>query len=414
MSEGRSRLLEGRAGLKSPGPFDYHEGKRRLPQNVNMTDHIKRHHLVESPFEGELPELDAAGKLDRPTGTDRVRPAQPIARSRRQAATAAPETGHSLEEPSLEPVQVDGRAPAGLDDEEEAAAVAEIQRCTLNDPHELKENQADRTPLHGASPQPEGAGPNLSRSSGTNSELQRHARMQRMCQNQSFYLFENEYPKAIGVIEEESFKIGTGRGSANEQAKQAATNSPNVLRIDRRKNLFRESPEFILTTGAMSSEFQQQQSTLKHQNHLRDRMLNGSSSSPVGDKEIETSRMTSSTPNQDATLNYTRSFKQEDAHHGHYSNLQDLPQQAPSVSQITEDDANQTIDVDKTTDPSSNVDMLNLPEKRKQPPDSSGAWRKCRVLDLEQDYEFVGLRSGHKYFVEKQFNATPLEESIAD
>lgn len=236
-------------------------------------------------------------------------------------------------------VEAEAETERRLAEEEESAVVAEIQRVTRA-PSDAQEAFAQDVRNGGQSANGYASKtPTEQRPRQTES---RQSRLQRVCQNQSFYIYENEYPEAKGALSDEfCIKIG-GRGSTEPAgvgtplSRGGSQNAMTNLRLDKSKNLFRESPDFILTTGSAKQTAAARNLTNSVEANVR--QFVGLSA----DGEVE--------------------------------NFSDRPEEIPN----------------QTTQHSSACLFGQT---------------KCRVLNLDHNFEFVGSHSGHKYFVEKELES---------
>lgn len=308
-------------------------GRKHLLEHQNRRDHIKEQNIVETS-RSEPRQFE-----DKSTLTDR----QPYGPSGAQRGSPRPPGPDE---------QLEFERQLELADEEESAAVAEIQRCT----REALESQQVGSPQSGAevaARQQAGAQTAtmaLALQQAERSQASsRHSRQQRVCQNQSFYINENDYPEPRGGHNDNDYciKIGGretgGAGSSLSRASQReqTPTSPYHLaaRSEKAKNLFRESPDFILTTGQVRQQLTDR-TTTTHQasGHIN---KTGPDGSPVG-----------------ATA----------------EGAEGLGSQANGRS-------------------------IGAAGAGPCPCSSS-----CRVLNLDDRYDFVGLKAGHKYFVERELH----------
>lgn len=165
------------------------DSKRRLDDNINMRDHIREQNICARHYDSSIDppiKVDSTGRLE----NDLVN--------------------------------------LSLAQQEENAAVEELQRITSRLPQYTPyENNSKLADCKDAQ----------SNGSVKSNPSSRQSRLERTCQNQSFNLFENEYPKQKQTY----LELGSqSEGSAQGQRVPMSYN-----------NLFRESPDFILATRGL-------------------------------------------------------------------------------------------------------------------------------------------------------------------
>lgn len=190
--------------------------KRRVKDNVNMHDHIKEQNIVESSTWTELPRdmgLLATGSTygDEFISNGQLERLEELEEQKQQQFSYSHNNRDHLNY-NTDIGRVE--ALALIDQQEEEDAVEEIQRCTSS--------STTTTTTTTSKAQANSGGP---------------TRLKRTCQNQNFDIFENENPepKHNDKVISKASSIVSAR--ASPQAKQNY------------KNLFSESPDFILTTG---------------------------------------------------------------------------------------------------------------------------------------------------------------------
>lgn len=324
-------------------------GRKHNLANVNRIDHIKQFNLVANT-DPNFKEL-----RDKSTLTDQAQFHAEI----HNESSDLKAIGDNLNDLAAVQAEEEGERDRRLAREEEAAAVAEIQRLVTVGEDEPRTKPASssrqtnsRTPLTkqntiAASPSEQLINKRSelnSRASNATGKSSRQSHQERVCQNQSFYLYENSYPEASNSLLDDQFcKIGGRQTAASGGSlQQSAAPSPQALRMDRNKNLFRESPDFILTTGHGRNEDRwQRQSNIVDQ---------GQQQSPA---------------DAEGNLKGELAFSLQE-HDGAAINFDNLRDHEDRVSE---------------------------------------SCHKCRVFDLGNEFEFVGSKSGHKYFVEKIHDA---------
>lgn len=242
---------------------------------------------------------------------------------------------------------------------EEAAAVEEIQRVTSGTPEQFNNiiNNNIKEQLQTAQ-RHQGAGTSSTHSSERDSSS-RQSKLQRTCQNQNFYLFENEYPEAR---ENSTFAVeNNAKMSQNNpvgaNVKGESRESPSRFY----KNLFRESPDFILTTGG----FVEQEAK---------RLLSS------------VSLLADSNNRQQEQLQRRQSSKQSS---------RDKDEMVEAGTQRLMSD-----DFQQSNDPYNNGDNTDADLAQATPIGTANKQNvECRVAKLNDDYQYVGSQSGHKYFV---------------
>lgn len=118
-----------------------------------------------------------------------------------------------------------------LAQQEEASAVEELQRITSLPEYEAA-NEINQQAAESKDPQ--------TVASAMSDRESRQSKLERTCQNQSFYLFENEYP---------------GHKQIDEETRCQSRDTTQIYhRPTTYNNLFRESPDFILTTRGSSED----------------------------------------------------------------------------------------------------------------------------------------------------------------
>lgn len=246
---------------------------------------------------------------------------------------------------------------------EEDAAVEEIQRVTsISSNNQSKEQSNSFINQQQQHDQTSSANSHELRDSPSS----RHSKLQRTCQNQNFYLFENEYPEARASLE-------TGVQNNRESAKFARVSPHSRLY----NNLFRESPDFILTTGKFTkAEAKSSVATSKPAkgNQFQDNNDQENSVAATSGDDLDYSGGVGDDDTNDAGM---KLGKQQRAKN--------------DGSQISNDPYNNSDNVlnSNTARDSRQLEMSNKNED-------------CRVRKLNEDYQYVGSQSGHKYFVEKQ------------
>jgi hypothetical protein len=335
-------------------------GRKHHLGHANRIDHIKQMNLVggRSRTAAERADLASLGRrLDDP--------------GQMEAATV---TG-------LRPSPSEHDEERRIAQEEEEAAVAEIQRLVVDErdeqrpasrpaepePEQQQQQQFDLGPLGHTTklakqtkpiPSPSGAttkaraqsgSPASSHGAGGRSSS-RQMRMERVCQNQSFYLFENDYPETRSGALDDKCCIKIGGRETVELAKQLAQAAGPPPSAHSRQNLFRESPDFIMITGDTYARLQSVENRPDH--HQRQ---------------------------SETAMNETQELDYAQVQSEHNKTLAKL-------------------------DPTSRGTADRWNDSPPGPP------RKCRVLNLGHDFEFVGSKSGHKFFVEKHTMTTPVSE----
>lgn len=253
---------------------------------------------------------------------------------------------------------------------EEEAAVEEIQRVTSNTTTNTDQKERYNHHDHQQQNQQELQQQRHARVSSTQSDDPRNSKLQRTCQNQNFYLFENEYPGA-----QDNLGIGTNNLINGAKYARASTHSRHY------NNLFRESPDFILTTGKFI--------------------------------EAETKRFVSPSPSNTVS-NPTQQNNNRDS------------RQAKKDNQFRDDDDDDAVAKNNDVDGTNDTDSRSMEQQRALNNDSQMSYNPynnsqniidnnsnfrqldtretnagCRVRKLNEDYLYVGSQSGHKYFVEK-------------
>lgn len=311
---------------------------------MNLVDHIKEQDIVES------------------------RGRQTHLRQRRdisQQVSSSPVAETAIDDYEL--MVRDNLENVKLADMEEADAVREIQRVA-NAPTVGARESADQRPRGQtnaaeaqASPALFYAGKTSSSSMNTTngSEDRQTMKLQRTCQNQNFCLSENNYPEA----RQEHDRVATGRASrgleVDEGSGGLSQSSPQPAQVTRLSynNLFRESPDFIMTTGKfLESEA----------------------------KQVHTKSDT------DIRENATGALSADISKNGPDSQNQNL---------LTKDEL--------LVDTECAEDQVALSDGNMSRP--KGPARECRVFKLDEDFQYIGSDSGHKYFVEKESSKKFLE-----
>lgn len=257
---------------------------------------------------------------------------------------------------------------------EEDAAVEEIQRVTSisNDQNkELSNSQFNnQQQQHG-------------RTSSTNShELRdssssRHSKQQRTCQNQNFYLFENEYPEARTSPE-------TGVQTNRDSAKFVRVRPHSRSFYN---NLFRESPDFILTTGKFTEG--EAKSSVANSRNRDLKPTKGNQFQDTSDQE-NSAAAAAATSGNDYDYNGGVSYG-DDGTNDASMKLEKQRRAKSDGFQISNDPYNNSDNI---------LDSRIAGDSRQL--ESSNKNEECRVCKLNQDYHYVGSQSGHKYFVERQ------------
>lgn len=324
-------------------------GRKHHLGHVNRIDHIRQLNLVESSPSSELAAANSIAMAN--NGGD---------------------TGTQVGGQQLGANDEDEQRRLAL---EEEAAVAEIQRLVVGDgeyrvAHRIEPPPAMRSSSRQsnrlikqatiASPSEAAARAQAnspaSNQAGGGRSSSRQLRMERVCQNQSFYLFENDYPETRnGALDDKRcIKIG-GRETVELTPRQRQhVASPQSAHV--RQNLFRESPDFIMTTGR-------------------------------GGK-----RVSLQTTDEDE-------HQQPDQQQQEQHQMQNAQNGSPGPDQAPVQEQHENIKVNQASDQSVN-----------RRGDSPSDPHQCRVLNLGHDFEFVGSRAGHRYFVEKHIMATPISE----
>lgn len=262
-------------------------------------------------------------------------------------------------------------------EQDEAAAVEEIQRCTLKSPTPppgadqpagRSSTRATSTRLAKRSTTPGGRASSTGETGSVAGS--RQGKLQRTCQNQSFYLYENEYPEPKSEISyykltpiDGELELG-GDGRAYGQTNTPVEGQRRRLIVAKRNNLFRESPDSTLNFGGRQTGKQ----------HSKDKQRPRRDTKEASGRGRETR-----TTGRISTM--------DENNVDHY-NQQKLPSSTTSTptGQLV---ANGTS------------------------PGGAGKQHTCKVLLLDRDFDFVGHHSGHHYFVEKQLNANEIYEREA-
>lgn len=293
------------------------DSKRKLKDNINMVDHIREHEIVERSTQ--------VSPILLPSADDEDQSAQ-------------------MMQEDMEKLNLEAQL-------EEEAAVEEIQRVASNTNSEQIEQQLQQQ-QHG-------------RLSATLSQDSRHSKLKRTCQNQNFHLYENEYPEI-----RDNLDVGT---KSRDSGAKYAREGPHAKFY---KNLFRESPDFILTTGKFMDEEMKRFVSSPSSN---------TATNSIPQNDIQSSRRAKENQFQDFVASSNYADDSNDAAH-----RPKQQQRAPNDdSQMNNDPYNNS---DNIVDTDSNFKQL----------DTSNTDAECRVRKLNEDYQYVGSQSGHKYFVEKR------------
>lgn len=190
--------------------------KRKLRDNVNMTDHIREQNIVAESRIGWADESDVVADHHK---------------------TLESNQQHLRE--NLESLRL------AQHEQEEAECVREIQRLQMTpvpQDHQVAENvKSQSNEGHGVKRESE------------DKELRR-SRLQRTCQNQNFDISDNLYPEQTSYerLNEQ------GRASCGLTSSTRASSQQKSHHHHQHNNLFCESPDFILTTGKFLEEERRQ------------------------------------------------------------------------------------------------------------------------------------------------------------
>lgn len=337
------------------------DSKRRLRDNINMTDHIKDQNIVEAapPIYGsgrphQQDQKLAVGFDDHDAVVDGGTQSRGHLTSLRSHHTGA--------DPNLPPASYVPTVDENdntmllkqLAEQEERAAVEEIQRATgAGDEDASTGNyfeekgkpkfgkQSPRTPRPGGKrtasssrasrasgrdtddKQVVAAGrqSGVSNGAGSRSDHRAASRLQRTCQHQNFDIFTNEYPKT-NEFNKDLYKQASSTTKTTTPKGKPRTGAGMVKSSTCMNNLFRESPDFILTTGTGGSAARR------------------------------------------------------------------APSRQPKAAASHRTDA-------------SNVPNKQQQQEMREEFDFRRRQAKCRVLYLDREFDYVGSRSGHRYYAEK-------------
>lgn len=229
-----------------------------------------------------------------------------------------------------------------LAEQDEAAANAEIQRVTARDPLEPRSSSL----IHQSSYI------NNSRAGGSETQTSsRQSRLQRTCQEQSFHIGQNDYP----IEQEPSGKNSPSFEAPKIRFKSSAKNSTHASPQSRvYNNLFSESPDFILTTAVADDD--------------------GSNRLASSRDDKERSYRPSAQAAGNAEQHIPDTSRLSDSKYNH------VPNESPlSIARAS----------------------AALGDHDYYYEDGSGGDGQCKVMRLDDRFQYVGSKSGHKYFVEK-------------
>lgn len=249
------------------------DSKRRVVDNINMIDNIKEYNIVA----GSHQHRDVSTSIDAgsPVAISYMSKQQQHHKSHDNHSRGAGEESRHCAMSSGENVNVYEREDdlAALDEInkmaelEEAEAVAEIQRVTMpkNYPsspsssfvrNERLSQQGDNlSSMKHQTREPVGA--------VSTSKDVRQEKLHKTCQQQNFHIFENDYPEA----REKQKTVSLTRSNTLNSTNSIATSSPPTRTSY--KNLFRESPDFIMTTGKFNEKESSQIETADSKNQRR-------------------------------------------------------------------------------------------------------------------------------------------------
>lgn len=334
--------------------------KRRVEDNINMRDHVREQNIVDG--HGSQEETSSSRMMN-------------LQRIKEDETRQANENGFGASREVEDGDEEDGTGGAERDDivllernladirlakHEEAAANAEIQRvASLQEPSGVSlppTHHHNNQSLFNNTEVVSGAGGGGGSETRTSS---RQSRLQRTCQEQSFHIGQNEYPAE--PIEK---KLPTSDAKMKSSAISSSHASPQSRVYN---NLFSESPDFILTTGKpfiANADDQTAREQLSSKEDKNQRQYNA-----AGDYERGPGGMNDSTYNM---CDYRAAANTADAAASAYANQAECYQNHQAIG---------------------------------------GDWQtrvvndhECRVAKLDERFQYVGSKSGHKYFVEKILN----------
>lgn len=249
-------------------------------------------------------------------------------------------------------------------EEEEIAANAEIQRA-LYPGGEPKSSTPLMNHQNGSPFNAKTANGVCADSAGETRTNSRQSRMQRTCQDQSFHIGQNDYPPEAVMVAAPPTRV-----SHTFEAKSKLTSAMNSTHGSPQSrvynNLFSESPDFILTTGKpISATPINSDGRTRRQSPMEDKKQReafGASASVTGadpsDRLID-SRIDQAHPDATMTSAELNATNQSGQYH----------QCQPTIG-----------------------GKIHYP---------LAAGGECRVTKLDERFQYVGSKSGHKYFVEK-------------
>lgn len=215
--------------------------KRKLKNNVNMIDHIKEHNICEiRQVQHQHHQLPCEEDLLKTSEIEESQDPQ------QQQQIQFSNDGMMIGGDQL--TNGDEQQEQMLAEQEEEAAVEELQKITEEQPAELMNSAEEDQQADWCIHRIRG-----SDKSEANKD-ERNTRLKRTCQNQNFDIYDNEYREAHP--EDMLAKITEERGTRF---------SPQSKLYN---NLFRESPDFILTTGKfLDQETQREANNINNNNY---------------------------------------------------------------------------------------------------------------------------------------------------